>query len=91
MDLTYIKVQLITEKSHNFLYCSQYLGQSSQYNKCTTKTIHKSDLNICRLHRYICSNHNSLPWCHTDDADRLSCMILALMYAYVQCKILINN
>ena len=90
VDFTYIKVQLITEKSHNFLYCSQYLGQSSQYNKCTTKTIHKSDFNICRLDSYICGNHNSLPRCHTDDADRLSCMILALMYAYVQCKILIN-
>ena len=79
MNLAHCKAKSLIKKSNYFFHRCLYLCQSAGQNQCPTESVHKSNLNICTLECYICSNHNCFPRCKTQKSDRLSCVILTFM------------
>ena len=79
MNLAHCKAKSFIKKSNYILHSCLHLCQSASQNQCSAESIHKTNLDICTLECYICSNYNCFPRCKTQKSNRLSCVILTFM------------
>ena len=86
-----LKAQFFPKHFYHSFYSSLYLGKASGENEGTAETIHKTNLYVSAFHCNIGSHDNSLPGSKTDKPNGLAGVVLALVNADVERKILINT